>query len=271
MDIITIAAAIAGAGSVFIFNEISKRKNKALFKLIDAIKKKHLIAFLETDKSVYFRPITKTYKNIGITDKKEIIILTKDSPKPCMDLGGIMIAHGDLYRGITIPAEVRKFAQEKLVDGWKSEDIGRFLQEIEQTPAEVLKEYYKKMKKTRVIPGTEKIITEKGENGKSTEKVIAIPASEVDMQKYDTFICMPSVVKDFIYTGINRVSIHDMIRELVYQRELEKFGQRNWIVIAVAIFLILIAIGFAIRLISGSPGIMEAISGAIGAPARIAP
>jgi len=103
-------------------------------------------------------------------------------------------------------------------------------------------------------------------------QLVGIPASEVDRQKYDVFVGMSSVVKDFVYTGINRVSIHDMIREMVYQRELEKLGAgRKWIEIAIAIFIILIAAVFAIRLLSGLPGIMQTLTGLIPGPDRIAP
>jgi amino acid permease len=94
-------------------------------------------------------------------------------------------------------------------------------------------------------------------------------ASVIEKKKYDVFVDMSSVVKDFIYTGINRTTIHAMLRELVYQRELEKFGQRNWMMIAIAIFIILIGLGFAIKWIFSTEGIIQTLTG-VG-PARVAP
>jgi hypothetical protein len=270
MDLISIAMAVGAGGLVYLMTEIMQRRNKALRILIPAIKKKQLIALLETDKTIYFRTIAKIHKNIGITSNKELVILTKDSPKICPELG-VAIVHGDLYKSITVPMEARDFFQEKVASGWRPEDIGKFLQEIEQTPAEALKTYYKQIKDTGVYPESIKVMKGKDEKGGDTQEVVGQPANDVDKEKYDVFIGMSSVVKDFIYTGINRVSLHDMLRELVIQRELEKFGtQRNWIVIAIAVFIILIAIAFAVRFISGSPGLPNLLGGLLG-PERVAP
>jgi len=151
MDILNIGFLLVGAGGVYVFTELLKKKNKAAALLLTAIKKKQVLAFLETDKSVFFRTIIKMHKNIGITNNREVVIMTKDSPKICPELGALIV-HGDLYKGITIPGEVRKFFQGQLAAGWKPEDIGKFLQEIEQTPAEALKKYYKQIKETGVYP-----------------------------------------------------------------------------------------------------------------------
>ena len=99
-----------------------------------------------------------------------------------------------------------------------------------------------------------------------------VPINPIDKQKYDVYVSLPSVVKDFIYTGLNRTSIHAMLRELVFQRELEKMGKRDWVKIAIAIFLILLGIGFAIRFIVGAPEFAKVVGGVtrmVGTPPRI--
>jgi len=245
-----------GLGLGYLLNEILLRRNKKIYPLIDAIKKRKLIAFLETDKAVYFRVIPKTYKNLGITKEKELIILPKSSVKPCVNLGGLLIARGDLYKSACVPQEVRKFISERLSDGWSEEDIAKFFEEIETIPSEQLKARYKALKDSKYYP-------ESVESGNPT------PVSKVDKQKYDIYVSLPSVVKDFIYTGLNRTSIHAMLRELVFQRELEKMGQRNWVKIAIAIFLVLLGIGFLIRFIGSTPAITSFFKPQM--PARIAP
>jgi len=219
----------------YVFYDFSLRKKKALYTIITAVRKKQPLAFLETDKAVFVDRIVKVYKGLAITPRKDILILTRNSPKPAIGLG-IQIFHGDAYKGVAVPQEVRKIIQE-LLSGkygtkWKPEDIAQFFEEIEKNPAEWLEEFYKYMKENE----TKIVKTEKGEE--------EIPASEIDKKKYDIFIGMPSVVKDFIYTGLNRTMIKAMLREMVYQRELEKIKTWNWLYIAIAILIILIGLGF---------------------------
>ena len=243
---------LVGLGVGYFLYDILLRKNKGLYAIISSVKKKRMIAFLETDKSIYVKPIEKLYKNLGVTKQREVIILPKSSVKPCMGLG-IPIAHGDLYKSVTTPQEVRQFVSERKKDGWKDEDIAQFFQEIETIPGNKLKNVYKQMKEGKDLDGNE------------------IDVNKIEKMKFDIYNNMDSVVKDFIYTGLNRVSIHDMLREIIYQRELEKMGKRNWIMIAVAIMIIIIAIGLGVRFIFSTPGITNMVTSAISSTPRIAP
>lgn len=270
---------VVGLGFGYVISEVMLRKNKALYKFTTAMKKKKFIAFLETDKAIYGRIIKKIYRNLAITEQKEIIILPKSSPKPCVNLGGAMIVHGDLYKSVAVPQEVRKFIHERKKEGWKEEDIAQFLEEIETTPPEVLKPLLHKLKFWK----KKKVGDNKTSQGDKEETPIDLgsnpappnlpnvpPVTRVSKRKYDVYMSLPSVVKDFIYTGLNRVSIHTMLRELVYQRDLEKWGQRNWLMIGIAIMIILLGVGFAIRFIFGTPGIAETIGEMVGV-SRVAP
>ena len=237
---------LVGLGVGYVIYDISLFMNRKYLRvLIKTIRKKKPIALLETDKAIYIKPIEKVYRNLGLTKDKEVIVMPKSSMKPVMNFGGIPIVHGDLYKSVTTPQEVRKFIDERLRDGWKDEDIADFLQEIETNKPEEVKKKYKKLK----------------EEGKS----------KIDKQKYDIYVNLPSVIKDYIYTGLNRVSIHDMIREMVYQRELEKLGKRNWITIAVAIMIIVLAVAIGLNFVLSTPGITNAITHGISTAPQIAP
>jgi len=254
MDIFNIIYFVIGGLSFWIFYEFGiLRKNKNAYNFFNLLKKRVPLVFLETDKAVYYKPIVKMYKNLGVTSDKEIVIIPKSSIKPCLNLNGILIGHGDLYKSITTPQEFRMLVNQLQLDGWKDEDIAKFFEEIESLPKPQLESMYKNWKM-----------------GKSNNPENPEDISPIDMKKYDVYINLPSVVKDFIYTGLNRISIHAMLRELVFQRELEKIGQRNWLMIAIAILLILIGIGIAWRFIVGTPGFMEGISRLTGS-AQIKP
>lgn len=251
---------VVGVGGCFLFTEIWARRRKHLHKVIKALKKKQFVALLETDKAIYFRVIKKVYRNLAITEQKEIIVLPKSSPKPCINIGGGMLVHADLYKSVAVPQEIRQFIHDRKKEGWKEEDIAEFLEEVETTPPSMLKKRFFDLK----FPKLKK--KEKTEVPKPSNPNLDI--DKIDKRKFDVYINLPSVVKDFIYTGLNRVSIHAMLREIVYQRELEKIGKRNWLAIAIAIMIILLGVGFGIRFILGTPGVMESITKGVS---RIAP
>lgn len=237
---------LVGLGGGYFIYDILLRRNKGLHRLMNAVKKSKPIAMLETDKSVYFRPIEKTVKNIGITSNRELIIIPKASMKPCVNLKGTPIAHGDLYKAVTVPQEMRKFIDERKNNGWSQEDIGNFLKDIEEHDEDGLIEKWS-LKENPGDPNPEGV------------------------EKFKVFKNLSSVVKDFIYTGVNRVNIHDMVRELTYQRDLEDIGKTDWVKIAVAIVLVLIGIGIAWRFIFSSPGMSQVLGGMAGGASRITP
>jgi len=263
-------------------------KNKQLTRFINALKKRKPIIFMETDKGVFWDTIEKFYRNLGVTSGKELVIVPRSSTKPVLNLTGGIIAHGDLYKAVTVPQEVRLFIFNQLQAGWSQEEIAHFIEEIETKPPEQIKEYLEELvdgknhleDKTVNNPAVmlENIRT-KAEENKPLSRLDRLalafhahkqatkiePETELKVYNY-----LPSVVKDFIYTGLNRVTIHDMLHELVYQRELEKMGGRNWIAIAIAIVLIIIGVGIGLRFILGTPAVSNLLSGLIQ-PARIAP
>jgi len=266
VDIMTFAFLIVGFGGGYIISEVMLRKNKALYLIYTAFKKKKFIAFLETDKSVYCRIIKKMYGNLGITEQKEIVILPKSSPKPCINLGGAMVVHGDLYKSVCVPQEVRTFIDERMGAGWSNEDIAKFLEEIETMPPDQVKKHYFNLKFLQPKPPVDPVV-----NPLDPEQIAKEKEEKINKQKFDIYINLSSVVKDFIYTGINRTTIHALLRELVYQRELEKMGGRNWLAIAIAIMVILIAVGVLIRFIAGTPAIANMLGQLVGGGTRIAP
>jgi len=261
-NIINLAYLVAGLGLSYILYEISLRKNRALYSLIKNVKKKKQIPiFLETDKASYLKFVDRVFKNIGVTTEKELVVIPKSSAKPCLNLGGIVIAHGDVYKSVTVPTDLIKFVKElkdgKFGEKWSNEEIAKFFQEIEHVNAEKLKDYLKQFDGKKKI----KKINEDGEK-------VGINVSPMMSQKFKIYMAMPSVVKDFIYTGINRVSLHDMLREMVYQRELEKMGSRNWIMYAIAILIVLLGVYFLLK----SPAITQTLVSVVSkSPSRVAP
>jgi hypothetical protein len=254
---------IVGVGLIYIFNLMESKRNKNLGMLIKAVKKKSPIAFLETDKVVYLRFLEKVHKNLGITPQKEVIIIPKDTVKPCLDLG-CQIIHGDLYKSITTPRELRILTDELKAQGWKNEEIAKFFEEMEIMPAEALTKFWTGQKQPKVVQMQKK-------DGSIIDVFNPLYDKSDDAlidKKINLFKNLSSVVKDFIYSGINRTSIHAMIREIVYQRDLEKGGQRNWLMIGIAIFIIVIAFGFFISQ-AGSAGLFKAVENVI--PTQIKP
>jgi len=273
-DILTYAFLFVGFFGGYFINEMLFRRNKALYKFVTCVRKKIPIAFLETDKAIYATPIIKTYKNLGVTENKELVILPRSAPKPCINLGGTLILHGDLYKSVASPQEFRLFINDRIADGWSPEDIAKFFEEIETTPPEILKAKLKAVQKGASVKLEGKTDAELAEMIKTNPDAYwayKFRDTPEEFKKFQIYLNLPSVVKDFIYTGLNRVSIHTMLRELVYQRELEKGNQRNWIAIAIFIFLILIGVGFAFRFIFSTPNIMQSLGSMFGGSPQINP
>ena len=293
-NIITIAV---GALCIFLgyfIDRITFLKNKQLARFVTALKKRKPIIFLETDKGVFWDTIEKFYRNLGVTSGKELVIVPRSSTKPVLNLTGGMIAHGDLYKAVTVPQELRMFIFNQLNAGWSQEDIAHFIEEIETKPPEAIKEYLEELidGKNHLEKGNPEDIKtlnnpavmldeirKKAEENKPLTRLDRLAlafhshkqATKIEPEtELKIYINLPSIVKDFIYTGLNRVTIHDMLHELVYQRELEKMGGRNWIAIAIAIVLIIIGIGIGARFILGTPAVANMFSNLVQ-PARIAP
>ena len=233
--LVNIAFCVVGALFGYIAYDMKLRKRKGLQYLVSAVLKNRPIVFLETKTTTYIQPIIKTFHNIGITENKELVIIPPATLKVCPTLR-VQIGHGDLYRSILVPSEVPKFrdmlAKEQ---GWSNDEIADFFENIMTIPKSDLKATLDK------------------EELKNTLGV-AVKDSKKKDTKYDVYKLVPSTVQDFIYSGLNRVSIFDMLKNLVDQRELEKLGQKNWFAIAMAIFILLMGLGVLVSLVMPAIG-----------------
>ena len=279
-DLITFGYMIAGVLLGYVYANIFFFSNKGAAQFVDALKKKKMIIFSETDKAEWFRVVDKVYKNLAVTTDKDMIILPENAIKPCMNLGGVQMAHADLYKSIASSSDVRKWMLSiKEQYGWTENDIAVIIQEIQEFPPEKVTEYLAKLVSGKATK-KEEVITEVDdpENPGQKKRVKQMieqslaPAGK-DKEKYAVYIALPSTVKNWVYTGLNRISIHDMLRELVYQRDLEKKGVPPWIMIGIAVFLVILALGFALPKIL--PILMQAGAAtaipAATVPASIAP
>lgn len=263
--IITLAATTAGAVFGYFLKSATLFKNKSLRLFLNAVKKRQPIVFLETENTTFMRTIIKTFQGLGITDQKELVILPEGSFKPCANLGGVFIAHGDLYRSIAVPTEVAAFIDYLRNDiGMSEREIAEFFKEvIDKSPRELLEEYEKQLndikeqiRNSEVAKEIKKELKERNPKMKKEEfeelfetAIERIAMEQIPTTKLNLYKAMPATVKSFLYTGLNRVSIHDMLSNLVAQRELEKIGKKDWIDIAVAVAIILIGIGLGLKFI----------------------
>ena len=276
--IIKIVFLVVGIGVGYILYSILLMRNKGLALMTKAVKSKSPIIFLETPTGVYLRRVVKTFQNIAITNNKEIVIMTGSSLKNCFELA-IPVSHGDLYRSITIPQELRITIQQLKDKGWTEKQIGEFLEDVAVLSEEQLQHKYEVLQNPEYYDqlierakATKKQIEDKLKEEKDEKKLgeMKQAISEIDnliedakikkeniktldfkKEQYKVYLGLPSVVKDFIYTGLNRVSIFSMLKNLVDQRELEKMGQRNWIMLAMAFLIICIAIGIGFKMFAG--------------------
>jgi hypothetical protein len=252
MDIWSIAFLIVGLAAGYFIYDFNLRKRKALYEMIGAIKKGHIVAFLETDKSESYVTIEKVYKNLGIAKDGSIVILPENSIKPCLNFGGVRIVHGDLYRSIGSCKDLRDW-----VGGLKKEynlmddEIAAISQEVEKNPTSKMIVFYK-----AILEGKERArVPVRDENGEiKTDKDGNIEYSDLavkDMKDIDLdsikiklkiFQGVPATVKNWIYTGVNRISLNAMLREYVYQRDLEK-KKAPWDVVAIAVAILIILLG----------------------------
>jgi len=285
-----------GVGLVFGYylKDLLIKRNKNIANLLKAIKKKEPIAFLETDTSVYWRPIKHSFQNIGVTDKREVLVMPKNTFKPCMNLSGVPIAHGDLYKGVTTTQDIRKFITERKIAGWTEEDIAVFLQEVEafsperfkdlqenkesvvRDKIENLKNWFKGKTDTvdEDLENIQKRIGTKKKDKKEYERQKKKLEQELNriVESLKVYSTLSAQVKDYIYTGINRASINMMMRALVMERDLGKSKTVKWITIAIAILVAVIGIAIGLKMLLGNPQVMESIGQIAGSgPSQIKP
>lgn len=213
--IFTVLGALVGLVAGYAIYWLRLRRNKGLMNLIQTIQSKGLYIFLETDSGCFGRRVIKTLKNIAITDQKDFVILPTGTVKSS-NLG-IQIGHGDLYKSILVPKELPKLVSElRDKHGMSDHEIGLFFEETQNINRDTLK---------KICNGT-------------------IDPKDFDQNKLDIYKTFHSNITGFIHTGLNRVSIAQNIEHLVRRENIMKLGQKNWVQIAIAVFIVLLAIGF---------------------------
>lgn len=252
--LVNIVFCVVGALFGYLAYDMKIRKRKGLRSLISAVNKNRPIIFLETKTTTYVQSIIKTFHNIGITENKELVIIPPSTLKICPSLR-VQVGHGDLYRSILVPSEVPKFRDMLAKEhGWSNDEIADFFEKIMTIPSSDLKKMLDNDEVKNTLDVTVKDLKKK-------------------QTKYDIYKLVPSTVQDFIYTGLNRVSIFDMLKNLVDQRELDKLGQKNWVAIAIAFFVILMGIGVVVSLVMPAIGPFLSsqtdIAGSVIPPQRI--
>lgn len=242
--LMNIGFCVVGVLFGYLVYDMKIRRRKGLQSLVSAVLRNRPIVFLETKTTTYIQPIIKTFHNLGITENKELVIIPPSTLKICPSLR-VQVGHGDLYRSILVPSEVPKFRDmlEKEY-GWSNDEIAEFFEKIISVPKSELKNAL-------------------DDDAVRKELDVAVKGPKKKETKYDIYKLVPSTVQDFIYTGLNRVSIFDMLKNLVDQRELEKLGQRNWIAIAIAFFILLLGIGVVVQLIMPAIGPLFSPSDAV--------
>lgn len=220
--------AVVGIGAGFMGRGVMLSRNPGLSQIIQAVKRKNTLIFLESNNSLVVRQVVKKFQSIGITAEKEIVILPESSLKVCSNLG-MRVAFGDWHRAVAVPTELAKLSAEWERMGLSKEELAWLVSEIHNKSGEKLKESLdaKKLElKTLVDDG-------KGGTKEKTE----------DKTLYDVYKNLSFAVKDFVYTGMNQTTIVAEHRNLVAQRELEKIGKSNLWTWGIVIFLILVALG----------------------------
>lgn len=117
---------------------------------------------------------------------------------------------------------------------------------------------YSKFVKTRVSETTEGIM----DNGD-----YVLPEKDIRREKYDIFVNMPSQVKDWIYTGVNKVTLEGMMDiKIKKDKLLNKKKQLKYFQIGIMILFIMIGIAFFMNL-GGADFLTSLIGGGGSAPA----
>ena len=220
--------AVVGLGAGYITRGMMLSKNRGLAQIMQAVKNKNMVVFLESKNSLVVKQIVKKFQSIGITAEKEIVILPESSLKFCSNLG-MRVAFGDWHRAVTVPSELAQLRESWNAKGLSNEELGWLISQIHDKTGDKLKESLESKKlelKTLVADG-------KGGTKEETKNETL----------YDVYKNLSFSVKDFIFTGMNQTTIVAEQRNLVAQRELEKIGKSNLWTWGIVIFMIIVALG----------------------------
>ena len=252
-----------------------------LKELVEAIQKRKEIIFLESEGAVNFRIIDRSHQNLAFTKAHDIIVLTENSLKACTNLNGVKIGHGDLYRSVVVPTDFSKFTEELKETGMPETQITEIYTEIMNKNIDQLtKQNQKDLANAKAeLEATypEKNYKPKDHNNKTYEVFILELLTKEHVEMFstitlDTFKSMSAVVKNFIQTGVNRVSLYSMMEAQTAIDNFKRAGQRDWYQILLGIGVLALLVGLALSL--AGPFIPDMISAAAASnpgPAAITP
>lgn len=96
---------------------------------------------------------------------------------------------------------------------------------------------------------------------------------DVELSKLDVYLALPSDVRNYLVTGLNRVTIKSMLDNLTAQKDLEKVGKTDWVMIATAAVMACLGLAILIKFGAGAlPDVANAFNSVNQVPPqRIAP
>ena len=255
---------------------------------IQSLRKRQMIIFLESEGRGVFRTITTAYQNIGVTNNQELVILPEGSVKPCLNLNASQIMHGDLYRSLAVPTEFLTVLHNLRDNGLNDKEITDIFYKIMNFNEKQLKENetnslndfiknvdFDKYNKTQIKTDPEyanlsddKKIEQ--HDAYVTEQIRLFEKVNPDVRAVKVYRAMPSVVKNFLQTGVNRVSLEMMLSNKMLQEAFKNAGRGTTIQVLVGIGIMILLIFLGLKF--GLPAIsdfMSAGSSLASIPARV--
>lgn len=266
-----IGVALSYAYNFFMMRRLGETKH-----LIKAIKKRQMIIFLESEGRSIFRTIVHAYQNIGVTNGRELVILPEGSVKPCLNLNASQILHGDLYRSLAVPTEFLTVLHDLQARGLTDQEITNIFYQImnnniskmEDTKNEKVKEIAENFNYSKFCDAITQSdptfagLTEKEKHNRHDEALITVAEQyekenpEIQTLKY--YRAMPTIVKNFLQTGVNRVSLEMMLSNKILQEAFKKIGQTNIMQVLVGIGIMVLLIFLGLKF--GLPAIQDLFS-----------
>lgn len=255
---------------------------------IKSLRKRQMIIFLESEGRGVFRTIVTAYQNIGVTNNRELVILPEGSVKPCLNLNASQIMHGDLYRSLAVPTEFLTVLHNLRDNGLNDKEITDIFykimnfneKQLKENETNSLNDFIKNVNfdtynKTQIKADPEYA---KLSDDKKTEQHEAYVTEQIglfekvnpDVRAVKVYRAMPSVVKNFLQTGVNRVSLEMMLSNKMLQEAFKNAGRGTTIQVLVGVGLMILLIFLGLKF--GLPAIsdfMSAGSSLASIPARV--
>jgi len=243
-----------------------------LHQILDCIKKKTPLFFLETSIDVRCRKPTEMYEGWAFTKYEDIIRTSAGTIKRCPELGGLLIGHGEHYLSTTIPLDVKRYIEylrgKNLTADEISDEIDNLTKDerLELIDPKWISLQWQNEGKTieQISEGLKyvethntEILNRIAERKKLTETFKRSDGKTIEIFRTISF----DNIKDWLNTGCNRTMMKKQLENLINQKKLDKlFGKTNWIAIAGAILLVLIGLGILFQFL-GQSGVLTQILG----------